>query len=260
MNKKNKVINAFNKAATTYNQYAWLQCKVGRELLYLTSNIGLEPKLIIDVGCGTGTQTAKLARLFNKSKSYGIDIASNMIYMAKQNYFKNKNINFIIADADNLPFRCHSVDLIFSNLMLQWSDNLKNTLNEFANILKPKGYLIFSIVGPNTFWELRKVCLQNNWKINHKFLAAKNILNILKSEKFICSHFFSKKYLGLYASFNDFLHEMKFLGVNHYFHSNSGLCGKNKLYYLQQGYEQFRTNNKLIATYEIYYFVVKMIK
>ena len=60
------------------------------------------------------------------------------------------------ADAAALPLRDASVDLVFSNLMLQWCQDPDAVFGECRRVLKPGGLLTFTTFGPDTLVELRR--------------------------------------------------------------------------------------------------------
>jgi malonyl-CoA O-methyltransferase len=64
-------------------------------------------------------------------------------------------IERLCADACALPLADRSIELIFSNLMLQWCDQPEAVLRELARVLVPGGLLLFSSFGPTTLAELR---------------------------------------------------------------------------------------------------------
>ena len=59
------------------------------------------------------------------------------------------------ADAQRLPLAGASVDLVVSNLMLQWCEPLDPAFAEVRRVLKPAGFFAFSTFGPATLQELR---------------------------------------------------------------------------------------------------------
>ncbi|MEP6634739.1 MAG: methyltransferase domain-containing protein, partial [Luteimonas sp.] len=60
----------------------------------------------------------------------------------------------ICADARALPLADDSIDVLFSNLCLQWVDDLPDVLAGFRRVLKPGGLLLCSTFGPATLQEL----------------------------------------------------------------------------------------------------------
>jgi malonyl-CoA O-methyltransferase len=61
----------------------------------------------------------------------------------------------VAADAHHLSLKSASVDLLFSNLMLQWCADPDQVFAELARVLKPGGLLTFTTLGPDTLRELR---------------------------------------------------------------------------------------------------------
>ena len=55
----------------------------------------------------------------------------------------------VCADAQRLPLRSASVDLVFSSLMLQWCQPLDAAFAEVRRVLKPSGFFAFSTLGPH---------------------------------------------------------------------------------------------------------------
>ena len=61
----------------------------------------------------------------------------------------------LCADLEQLPLADDSVDLIYSNAAIQWSNDLDHTFEEFLRVLKPGGLLMFTTFGPDTLKELK---------------------------------------------------------------------------------------------------------
>ena len=61
----------------------------------------------------------------------------------------------ICADIENLPFANNSMCLVWSNLALQWCNDLDAAFNEVARVLQPESLFVFSTFGPDTLKELR---------------------------------------------------------------------------------------------------------
>ena len=155
-NKKN-IQRSFNKAVNTYDEYCHLQKKTGEKLLHLLStHHNKKQKLrLIDLGCGTGIITEKLKSLFQDQELHAIDIADQLLLIAKKRLAneKNKKIKIYEADFDHLPHAC-LFDIAFSNMALHWSMDLKKTLENINTFLTQKGVLAFSIPLSGTLPEL----------------------------------------------------------------------------------------------------------
>ena len=91
---------------------------------------------ILDLGCGTGTLTAQLAKMGRCV--IGVDSSQNMIDKAKEQF---QEIDFMVCDALDLPFE-NEFDVIFSNAVFHWIDDHELLLNNIRKALKTGGVLI----------------------------------------------------------------------------------------------------------------------
>ena len=107
----------------------------------------IEPKSIIDVGCGPGNSTQVLVKRWPKSQITGLDSSTSMIRKAKQDY---PNQEWIVADA--LTYKPEiKYDIIFSNAVIQWIPNHVRLLTKFHEILSNNGMLAIQIP---LFWDM----------------------------------------------------------------------------------------------------------
>ncbi len=103
-------------------------------------------KSILEIGCGTGKNTALLARIGEKIQA--IDFSGAMIEQARlKSSFDN--VTFTVTDI-NRPWPCEdrSVDLISCNLVLEHIDDLSFIFAEAARILVNGGQLFVSELHP----------------------------------------------------------------------------------------------------------------
>ena len=79
---------------------------------------------ILDVGCGNGKISAKLAKMAEEGQVLGIDKSREMISFARENFPKEhlSNLIFKIQDAQNILFK-GKFDMVFSSFTLQWIEN-----------------------------------------------------------------------------------------------------------------------------------------
>lgn len=96
---------------------------------------------ILDLGCGTGQLTAKIAA--SGAEVLGIDASVTMIEQAKQNY---PDLEFTIADAQT--FQVHqSFDAVFSNATLHWVREPEAAIQRINHSLKPAGRFVAEFGG-----------------------------------------------------------------------------------------------------------------
>lgn len=158
-------------------------------VLYLKriwNKYNFNPKLIAELGCGTGNITIQLS-----NKNYdmiGIDISEDMLAIAKQ---KSEGLNILYLSQDITQFELYgTVDCIISlcdslNYILKTNDLFK-VFKLVNNYLNPKGLFIFdinteykfkNILGTNTFAETKSNAAyiwenfyNKNKKINEYYL------------------------------------------------------------------------------------------
>lgn len=111
--------------------------------LYLKVGIK-EAKLILDVGCGSGVVTKDIARL-TKGKVVAIDGSEDMINVAKKVLEMFKNVDFVVGDAECLPFDDNYFDVVTCNLLLMWADDPQKVVCEMARVTKPGGTVLASL-------------------------------------------------------------------------------------------------------------------
>jgi malonyl-CoA O-methyltransferase len=252
---KKTLSNSFSKAANTYDSAAKLQREVAIALCNkLFHKMDAYTGTIIDLGSGTGTWSRVLAEKFPRGTIFSIDIAHGMIAYS----LKNKsaaNLFGICCDADNIPVQTSFTDLIFSNLMLQWSPNLDLTLKEIHRILKINGSLFISTLGHNSLKELR-FCWQQLDDFPHinNFVTYEELI-----EKFKCLNLDNisierMEYIFYYPTAIEIMRELKMIGANKLMLSrNKGLLTPGSLKKVLDFYENFRNQDHLLpVTYEIY--------
>jgi malonyl-CoA O-methyltransferase len=149
------VRRAFGRAASSYEAHAVLQAEVGERLGERLDGIPLEPQCVIDVGSGPGRGAAALHARYPDADVVAIDLALPMLREAAARAGSPSAFDRVCANAEALPLADASVDLVHSNLCLQWCDDPGLAIAEFARVLRPGGLLLFTTFGPATLYELR---------------------------------------------------------------------------------------------------------
>ncbi|MBP36939.1 MAG: bifunctional demethylmenaquinone methyltransferase/2-methoxy-6-polyprenyl-1,4-benzoquinol methylase UbiE [Candidatus Pelagibacter sp.] len=93
---------------------------------------------IIDVGSGTGDLIDLILNKKKINSIYSIDLNDEMLQYGKKR-FKNKNVHFVKANAENLPFKNNFFDKYIVSFCLRNVTDIKKALNEALRILKPGG-------------------------------------------------------------------------------------------------------------------------
>jgi len=112
---------------------------------------------ILDVGCGDGALTAKLAEFVPDGAVTGIDASKGMIETAQTH--KSSNLAFQHLDVINLNFN-EEFDIVFSNAVLHWVKDHKTLLELLYRALKPSGKLRVSFAGEGNCSTLNNIALE----------------------------------------------------------------------------------------------------
>jgi len=252
---KRKVQAAFDQAARSYDEAAVLQHEIGQRMMDRLEFIKIEPEVIIDIGSGTGRLSSAVTERYPDSRVYSLDLAPEML-----NYARKQSITqptaFVCADAEQLPFADQSVDMIVSNVTIQWCMNLEQTFKEFHRVIKPGGLLMFTTFGPDTLKELRM-----SWsgvdQHNHvnAFFDMHDIGDALKRIGLNDPVMDVENFTLTYKEATDLMRDLKAVGAHNVTDGRPhGLTGKDRLQKVIKRYEQFRMDDGLLpATYEVIY-------
>lgn len=265
---KARVRASFSRAANTYDASAVLQKQVRDEMLSRLSLMTIIPHAILDAGCGTGAASFALQKKFKSAQVVSLDMAYGMLQQTKtQRPLLNKifsNQQLLCADIESLPIASNSINLLWSNLALQWCNDLDAAFSEAARVLQPESLYMFSTFGPDTLKELRAARSELNGHNDNthvsrftsvsRFIDMHDIGDALTRAGFSAPVLDVEHYTLTYDTVRDVMKDLKSIGAhNATAGRNRGLAGKGFLNHLTQAYEQFRQNGKLPATFEVIY-------
>ncbi len=252
---KREARRSFGRAARGYDRVAVLQREVGQGLLERLEMIRLRPAVILDVGAGTGAVTAQLANRFPRARLIALDFAWPMLALARKRGVWWRRPRCVCGDAEQLPLRDCSVDLVFSNLTLQWCNDLEHTFGELLRVLKPGGCLMFSTFGTDTLYELRESWAEVDSAPHvSRFADLHDVGDAMLRARFSDPVVDMEKMALTYQDLGTLLREIKVLGAhNASAGRHRGLTGKQKLRAFREAYERRRRNGLLPATYEVVY-------
>ena len=250
---RHAVARAFDRASTSYDAAAALQDRVRGELLARLDEFKVEPRAILDLGAGTGHGSRALKRRHPKAAVVAVDIAAGMLDQARQQSRWLRRFERVRADAYTLPFTDGAFDLVFSNLMIQWCDELDAVFTEIARVLKPGGLLLFSTFGPGTLAELREAWSAGDASnhVNHFFdphALGSALMQARLSEPVLDVD----RIVATYPDVMTLMRELKAIGAHNVTQGRArGLTGRSRLAAMTRAYETQRRDGKLPATWEI---------
>lgn len=248
-----EVRRSFGRAAHEYDAAAILQARVRRELLDRLELVRLEPAVVLDLGAGTGHATIELKRRYRSAQVIALDLAEGMLREATRRQTLLRRFRRVCADAKAVPLREASVDLVFSNLMLQWCDDPDRVFAECRRVLRPNGLLTFATFGPDTLVELRRAWSAADGRTHvNRFIDMHDLGDALVRCGFAEPVLDVERCTLTYAEVRDLMRELKAIGAHN---ANAGrpraLTGKSAFQRMVEAYEGFRRDGRLPATYEV---------
>lgn len=121
---------------------------------------------VLDLGCGSGAMTPGVARVVGpQGRVYALDIQVAMLRrlrakLAKPENQDLRNLAPVIANAQRLPFRDESLDLVYSLAAIQEMPNPQEALQEVKRVLKPDGILAITEIFPDPDYPLRSTTIR----------------------------------------------------------------------------------------------------
>lgn len=257
---KARVRASFDRAARGYDAAAVLQREVRQRMLARLEYISVAPRAILDAGCGTGHAARALAARYAGSRVIALDIAMGMLRMARagQPWWQRvlgRRLPAICADLENLPLANASVDMLWSNLALQWCNDLDRVFGDMARVLRADGLLMFSSFGPDTLRELREASAADPAHVHvSRFIDMHDIGDALVRAGFANPVLDVERFVLTYDDVLAVMRDLKAIGAHNAAQGRPrGLEGRRFLAELTERYERFRDNGKLPATFEVVY-------
>jgi len=158
----------FDRAATRFDTADFVHRFAFDELLQRLSPVNLQPRHILDLGCGTGSGSTPLQRRFPGSRVIGMDASFVMLQCnaRKKTLFAKRPA--LQGDAARIPLKDGSIDLVVANMLLPWIDDLAGCLAEVARVTRKDGMFAFATFGPDSLSELRQAwrSVDEHWHVN----------------------------------------------------------------------------------------------
>ncbi|MAY72968.1 MAG: SAM-dependent methyltransferase [Halomonas sp.] len=172
-----RVARAFSRAAPRYRELARAQMAMAETLW---PHLPDDAERILDLGCGPGDLTRRVAERYPDASVLGLDLSAAMLAQARQTLVQPAQVDqdaeqlrhdvsphpratvcdWVCADAQAMPLADASLDLVISNLAIQWCPDLKQVLAELHRVLAPGGRAILNTLLPGTLAEIAQVWRQ----------------------------------------------------------------------------------------------------
>lgn len=145
----NIISSTYDLRSGSYDERMWHK----KVALRLVEELPVEEgNHVLDVATGTGTIAFHTADLVGSSgKAIGVDLSEKMIARANEKIPASQlnNIEFVVADIENLDYTANSFDRIYCASAFFWILNPAATLKHWHDLLKSGGSLGFHAL-PNT--------------------------------------------------------------------------------------------------------------
>lgn len=257
---------SFDRAAADYDKSAQLQAEVSQRMQQRLDLIKIDPQQVLDAGCGTGHASQALLKRYPAAQLISLDLAEGMLRQSLHHapitqkllrQMGHSRQHPLAADIEHLPLAKESVDLVWSNLALQWCNDLDQAFSEFHRVLRTGGLLSFTTFGPDTLKELRAATQFSPDAPSvsvSRFIDMHDIGDALVRAGFSAPVLDVEHFTLTYDDVMGLMRDLKAIGAhNATLGRAQGLRGKGFLNSLKARYETFRHAGKLPASYEVVY-------
>lgn len=264
------VRRAFGRAAATYDGAAVLQREVGARMASRLDYVKVTPTRVLDVGCGTGEAVGELSVRYAEARVIAVDAALPMLQAARERARRGRSLLrrllpsplagardpwFVCADVNALPLPGVAFDVVWSNLLLQWVNDLPRAFGELRRVLKVGGLLTFSTFGPDTLHEVRRAFARADGHTHtNRFVDMHDLGDMLVGAGFADPVMDMEKITLTYDDAGAMMRELKHLGATNATRGRPhGLTGRGRWQRMLAALEGERRDGRIPATFEVVY-------
>ncbi|RLI90265.1 MAG: ubiquinone biosynthesis protein UbiE [Candidatus Altiarchaeales archaeon] len=160
----------FDELADRYD--SWYRTEFGRYADRLEKRLVLrfaEPKKgekVLDVGCGTGTYGLEFSKMGLDVTC--LDMSKRMLDIARK---KSRDMNTILGNAREIPFKDNTFDLIVGITLIEFLDEPERAIKEMKRVLKREGRLILGVLNKFSLFALCERIRKNETYANARFYS-----------------------------------------------------------------------------------------
>lgn len=265
------VRRAFGRAAATYDAAAVLQREVGSRMGARLDVVKLAPNTVLDAGCGTGDALRPLALRYPAARVVALDLALPMVTAAQARVRSGRSLlqrlvlwggtdsnstpRFLCGDINALPFGAAAFDLVWSNLALQWVNDLPHAFGELHRVLRVGGLLTFTTFGPDTLREIRAAfATVDGYTHTNRFADMHDVGDMLVHAGFADPVIDMETITLTYGDARSLLQELKQIGATNATRGRRrGLMGKARLQRVLAALKGMARDGRIPATFEVVY-------
>ena len=162
---------------------------------------------------------------------------------------------FVCADVNALPLPGVAFDVAWSNLALQWVNDLPRAFAEFRRVLKVGGLLTFTTFGPDTLQEIRRAFARADGHTHtNRFADMHDVGDMLVHAGFADPVMDMEQITLTYETPEALLRELKRLGATNATRGRPhGLMGRARWQRMLDALAAMRRDGRIPATFEVVY-------
>jgi malonyl-CoA O-methyltransferase len=262
---RKSVRRAFDRATSSSGDERAVAAEIARRMAERLDYVRLEPRHILDAGCGRVPAGQLLAKRFPDARLTGVDSSLSMAQSARRPepllarvklaLGIGANPIIVCGDMESLPIASASVDMVWSNLALAWAQDAGVAFHEFHRVLKEGGLLMFSTYGPDTLRELRSAfAAAERGPHVHEFADMHDLGDMLLANGFAEPVMDMEKLVCTYAEVAPMVRELRQSGqTNAVRDRRRGLMGRSVWNAMLAAYARRKEDGRIAATFEIVY-------
>lgn len=241
-----------DRASRGYDAAAVLAARLREDMVRRLEWVAFVPETVLDLGCGTGHGAEALAARWPRARVIALDASPAMLAVASRRDGIGR-VERLLAEAESIPMPDASVDLVFSNLLLPWCEDIDAVFAEVARVLKPRGLFTFTTLGPDTLVELRTAWRTADREAAlHPFTDMHDLGDGLVRVGFAEPVLDVSRFTLTYPDAVALLRDLQATGSQGAATERPrGLTGRGRLRAMEAAYEKFRSGGTLPASYEV---------
>ena len=227
-----------NLPRTKEGRFLWRE--VASRLRERLSVMAVDVDRLIDVGCGQGPDLLWLRKRFPQSQVICVDGAFPPVRQASRNN-RVTEAAWLCGNAETMLFQPETFDLVWSNMMLHWAEDIGAVLSNWHQMLRQEGLLLFSCLGYGSLHELYHAFERlDGYGHVMTFPDCQQLGEALVQSGFP-SPVLEREWISLtYQDINVLLRDIRALGGNPLADRRQGLMGKGTFAQLVQNLEALR--------------------
>lgn len=175
-------MSIFDEASSSYD--SWYKSKIGTFADHVETQLVFslyKPKKgmhILDVGCGTGNFSLKLARM--GLQVTGIDVSDKMLKIAETKAKAEElKIDFFNMNAHNMKFEDNFFDGVIAITVIEFISEHLSALNEMLRVVKKGGRILIGTINKDSKWGDLYLDKEHKEKSVFKYAAFKTMEDLI---------------------------------------------------------------------------------